>query len=248
MKKFYLIISLIGIFFFLTSLTAQAQDSFLKGWKGSVFAGYNQSSGNTNRTISNLQININKEKDVNTYLLKGKVSYSQTEGSMDSQKWDILGRFSFNFGTENKWFNFYQVSADHDYFADIDYRITPTIGIGYHFIKTETLTWDADMGLGYRMERYRVNVDKDDEFLTAILHTLFKKRIFEKSHISQEITMYPALEGESGTIFQLETILSNPLTEKIALQIKYLINHDTKPSPGKEKTDTQMIVGLKYIF
>lgn len=229
-------------------LSAVAGGGILTGWQGSVFVGYNQTNGNTNKSAGNLQFEANKKEGKYAYLLKGNMSYSENNNSMDGQKWDALGRFSFDFGEDNKWYNFYQLYIDHDYFADIDYRITPSIGVGYHIANSEDWKWDADAGLGYRIERHRISKDTNDEYLTAIAHTFMKKRVFEKAFISEDLTVYPSLKSGAGTSLRSETVFSNPLTQALDLELKYILDFNTEPAAGKKKSDTQIIAGLKYKF
>jgi putative salt-induced outer membrane protein YdiY len=217
-------------------------------WKGNVFAGYDQSNGNTKKGAATLSAQAEKKIGVNAILLKGSTTYSTTSGKMDGQKWDALAKYSFDFGQENKWFNFYQLFADHDYFADVNYRMTPSAGIGYHLAASPEWTWDADAGLGYRITRHRVNKAADDEALTALLHTFMKKSVFAKAYVSEDFTAYPGLTSGSGTLLKSETVFTNPLSEKLDLQLKYLVDHDTKAAGGKKKTDTRFIAGLKYSF
>lgn len=231
----------------LMPLTARAEEG-QDNWKGSVFAGYNQSNGNTNKSAANLQLEANKKSGRYAYLLKGSMSYSENNDSMDSQKWDALGRFSFDFGQDNKWFNFYQMLVDHDYFADIDHRLTPSAGVGYHIADSAEWKWDVDAGLGYRVERHRINEAADDEYLTAMAHTFMKKQVFDKAYISEDVTVYPGLKSDSATTVRSETTFANPLTERLDLEIKYILDHNTQPAEGKKKTDTQIIAGVKYKF
>ncbi len=217
-------------------------------WIGNVFAGYDQSNGNTKKGAATLSAQAEKKVGVNVFLLKGNTSYSSTNSKMDGQKWDALGKYSYDFGHENKWVNFYQISADHDRFSDIKYRLTPSIGIGYHIAASDEWAWDADAGLGYRITRHNVNKAKDDEVLTGLLHTFMKKSIFEKSYLSEDLTVYPGFESDAGVLVRSETVFTNPLSAKMDLQLKYIVDHDTEAAEGKKKTDTRFIAGLKYNF
>ena len=246
--NFFKMLVVAGAFFLVAPVSAAAGEGLLGGWQGSVFAGYNQSKGNTNKSVANLQLGMDKKSGRYAYLFQGNMSYSETNDSMDGQKWDALGRFSFDFGKENKWYNFYQLLIDHDYFADIDYRMTPSVGVGYHIAASEDWTWDADAGLGYRVERHRINKAADDEYLTAIAHMFMKKRVFDRAYVSEDITVYPGLESGSAATLRSETVFSNPLTETMDMEIKYILDYNTEPAAGKKKTDTQIVAGLKYKF
>lgn len=227
---------------------AMSNEGLLSGWTGDIFAGYSKSVGNTQKSAGNLSASALKKFDKSQFLLKGNLFYSESNKSMDTQKWDILAKFSHDFGTDDNWFSFAQVLVDHDYFSDIDYRITPSAGLGYHIFKGEDFTWDADAGLGYRITRHRVNEAADDEALTALLHTFAKKQIFDKAFLSEDLTVYPGLKSDSGVLLRSETAFTNPLSKNMDLELKYILDYNSEPAAGKKKTDGQFIAGLKYKF
>lgn len=238
-------IVLSGIFFISNQAFAEG---LLEGWSGDVFAGYNQTNGNTEKGSGSLTVTAKKKFERSDFMFKGSVFYSQANNKMDGQKWDGLARYSYDFGKEKEWFNFYQVLVDHDYFSDIDYRVTPSTGIGYHIARTEDWTWDADAGLGYRITRHRINTATDDESLTALLHTFMKKKVMENAFLSEELTVYPGLESGSGVLVRSETAFTNPLNKNLDLELKYIVENNSEPAAGKKKTDTQFIAGIKYKF
>lgn len=227
---------------------APEQTGIWSGWSGDVFAGYSKTTGNTQKSSANLSASALKRFDKSQFLLKGSMTYSESNKMMDGQKWDALAKYSHDFGQDDNLFSFTQVYVDHDYFSDIDYRITPSTGLGYHIVKTDDWTWDVDAGLGYRITRHRVNKAADDEALTAILHTFAKKQIFEKAFISEDLTVYPGLKSDSGVLLRSETTFSNPLRENVDLELKYIMDYNSQPATGKKKTDGQFIAGLKYKF
>ncbi len=231
----------------LLSPAVHAQEIF-EGWSGEVFAGYDQTNGNTEKASGSMTAKAVKKIDKGEYTLKSNIFYSESDNSMDGQKWDALAKYSFNFGKEDRWFNFYQVFVDHDYFADIDYRVTPSVGLGYHLSRTEDWTWDVDGGLGYRITRHRINDAADDEVVTALAHTFMKKKIFTSAFLSEDLTVYPSLEADEGVSLKSETAFTNPLSEDIDLEIKYIVDYDSEPAEDKKKTDTQFIAGIKYKF
>lgn len=244
LKKFTI---LLGLAVFMSGATlSHAQEADAK-WTGSVFAGLNMQSGNTKKTSGNLSAAAERKMESAILALKANISYSESNRMMDGQKWDALARYALDFGQDNNWYNFYQMYVDHDYFADIDYRLTPSAGLGYHIVKSDDFTWDADAGLGYRITTYRSTSSSDSD-PTALLHTFAKKTVFEKAAISEDLTVYPGLSKNSGVLLRSETAFTNPLTESFDLQLKYVVDHNTEPGVGKKKTDTQFIAGLNYKF
>ena len=124
---FFFGVGLLGVLIFSGPVFA---GSLLEGWTGDVFAGYNQSGGNTDKGAGSIAAQAVKKWETSSFTLKGSAFYSQSNNKMDGQKWDALAKYSYDFGKDDLWFNFYQVLVDHDYFADIDYRVTPATAWG----------------------------------------------------------------------------------------------------------------------
>lgn len=215
---------------------------------GSLFAGYNRSNGNTNKSSANMRLDASKASARHTLSLKSGLSYSANNDLMDGQKWDVLGRYSYDFVQEGNWFTFCQFLADHDRFADIHYRLTPSAGFGYHFSRLREWEWLVDGGFGLRFERHRTNTFADDDFPTAVLHTFMKRMIFSKAFLSEDFVVYPGLEKQSASTIRSETVFSNPLTDYLSTELRYILDYNTDPSDGKKNTDIRLLAGISYTF
>jgi putative salt-induced outer membrane protein len=217
-------------------------------WTGELFAGYTYVSGNTDKKAANFAMNLVKKLVKAEFSVKGNMNYSEANNKMDGQTWDGLVKYTHDFGVDDRWFSVYQVLVDHDYFSDVKYRITPSVGVGYHIARSEDFIWDVDAGLGYRITRHRVNTAADDEALTAIAHTFLKKRVFTKASLSEDVTVYPGLKADSGIVLRSETAFSNPLSAKLDLELKYIVDYNSQPATGKSTTDKKFVAGIKYKF
>ena len=80
-----------------------------------------------------------------------------------------------------------------------------------------------------------------------IVRTFLDKLVFEKAHLTEDLSVIPSLEG-SGYRIKSETGFSNPLTKELALTLRYMIDFDSEPADNKKKTDTRFIAGLDYSF
>ncbi len=102
-----------------------------------------------------------------------------------------MARYAYSFGGDLKWYNFYKLEADEDYFADIDYRLTPSTGVGYWFSDTDDLKAMAEMGLGYQYTNYRIEVKSTGEPV-LVPRIFIDKRLIAKLHLSEDLTAYPS--------------------------------------------------------
>ena len=231
---------------FLIQNIVSAEDQPESQWKREIALGYNKSTGNTEKSEFSIVGAIKREMEHAQFGSSVDIYYSSSDGQMDSQKWTSLTRYAFDFSDDYKWFNSYQVEVNHDRFADIDYRVLPSVGIGYWFAREEDWTWSVEGSAGYEMTKYRS--DKDDDNSPVLLgRTFLKKKILDNAFISEDFSVIPTLDN-TGTRFKSETEFTNPLSEGLDLSIKYIVNHDTEPSLDKKETDTRLITAIKYSF
>jgi len=135
-------------FLVITEVKEEVSSDKEKLWAGEFSIGYNDSGGNTqnNQMISSFY--ANRKTDYNEFTIKGDSYYSSSNKKMDAQSWQGMGRCAFSFW-DNKWYDFYKIEADHDKFASVDYRLIPSIGIGYWLTDTEDLKVMIESGLGF---------------------------------------------------------------------------------------------------
>lgn len=215
-------------------------------WKKDVASGYSRSDGNTKKSSANIDINVTRKTEKDEVNLKGKVFYSSSDGKMDAQKWYTMARYGFNIW-DKKWFSFYKLETDHDRFANISYRIIPSLGLGYWF--SDTPDWKAMTEVGVGM----MHTDYSDTTKTAneavmVPRAFFDKRLFGESHLIEDITLYPSLKNAGDYRLHSETTLSNPINKQLSLKLSLVEDYNSEPPAGKKKSDSQILSSLNYSF
>ncbi|MBU0503676.1 MAG: DUF481 domain-containing protein, partial [Candidatus Omnitrophica bacterium] len=182
---------------------AKIQEHKSKLWQREISMGLNKSSGNTENTHLSSSLYVNRKTDANEFTIKGDIFYSSANKTMDAQKWYSMIRYAYSF-SERKWYNFYKLESDHDRFANIDYRIIPSLGIGYWF--SDIPDWKAITEVGIGLEHANFKDDtKDSNEAVLIPRAFFEKKLFGKSRISQDIIFYPSLTESGEYRFYSET-------------------------------------------
>ena len=224
--------------------TKQKKD---KLWQSEIAVGYSKASGNTQNNQFSLRSKANRKTDHDEFTLRGDVHYSSTKKKMDSQKWYGMGRYAFSFGGNIKWYNFYKLELDHDRFANIDYRIIPSIGIGYWF--SDEPDWKAMTEVGLGLEHTESRDDtKDSDEVVLIPRAFFEKKLFGDSLVSQDLTLYPSLSDIGELRLHSESKLTNPINDKLSLSLSLIDDYNANPPQGTKKNDIQIISALTYSF
>ena len=166
---------------------------------------------------------------------------------MNAQKWNGSGRYAFNLGSQNKWYNFYKLTADHDRFANIDYRLLPTTGLGYWFHDTDSMKLMAEAALGYEYTDFRDATDESEEML-FVSRGFMEKVLLGDSKIRQDVFFYPAVDDFSDYRLHSETVFTNPLSDRLSLSVSFIDDYDSEPSGDIKKNDIRLTTSLTYSF
>ncbi|RLC35405.1 MAG: hypothetical protein DRZ76_00285, partial [Candidatus Nealsonbacteria bacterium] len=193
--KYFFILFICFIFLLEGSLFAEesevAEEEKPKLWQGAISLGYNKTSGNTNTSALSAGFFADRKSDKDEVNLKATLSYSSSDKKMDTQKWYTMSRYAYSFW-KKKWYNFYKLELDHDRFANIDYRILPSMGVGYWFSDSEDFKAMTEAAAGFEHTNYRDDT-KDSNEILLIPKAYLEKKVFKNSRISQELILYPSL-------------------------------------------------------
>ena len=215
-------------------------------WSGAVSAGYSQSSGNTRKAALLAEVKAGRKTDEDEVNLKATIQYSSSEKKMDTQKWYSLLRYARSLH-DSAWYYFTKIETDHDYFANINYRITPSVGLGYWFKDADDFRLLAEIGAGFEHTNYR-DATKDDNEPILIPRGYFEKRILRQSRLSQELVLYPSLKSTGEYRLHSETAWVTPINDSLSLKLSFIDDYDSNPAAGKKKNDTILVSSLSYAF
>ena len=215
-------------------------------WERRISLGYNSSSGNSETAKITARLNVLRKSEAGEFTLKADYYYSSSDNTMDSEKWYGMGRYDLIFGG-GKWHNFYKIEADHDRFANVDYRIVPAVGIGYRFADEPDWKARIEGGFGWERTSYRDSSPNDEE-VVFVPGALLERKFFENLTISEDLTLYPSLENSGEFRMHSDTSLTNPISDGISLSISVVNDYDSDPAGGKEKNDMRIISTLNVSF
>jgi len=217
-------------------------------WDGFVSAGYNAARGNTETDQLSLSLFLNRNRrHVDEITLKGDIYYSVVNKDTDAQKLYGAARYAYSFGETKKWYNFYRLEADHDRFANIDYRLVPSGGVGYWFFDLPDTKLMAESAIGLEHTNFRDDTDERNE-MVLIPRAFFEQKIFRNTRISQDIKAYPSLTDFGDYRIRSETTLVNPLTDKISINFSLIDEYNSDPPEDTDENDLRFISSLMYSF
>ncbi|MFC1704554.1 YdiY family protein [Candidatus Omnitrophota bacterium] len=215
-------------------------------WTKEISVGYDKTSGNTQKSSLSTALVLKRKTEDDEFDFKGDTYYSESNNKMDAQKWNLMTRYALSFW-EKDWFNFYKVDVNHDRFANIDYRIVPSAGIGYWFFDNDDEKLMVELGAGVQYTNY--NDGTSDETEPVLIPRAYgEKRIFKNARISEDITLYPSLQDAGDYRLHSETALTNPINDELSLKLSWINDYDSNPAAGIKDHDMSLITSLVYSF
>lgn len=220
--------------------------SFWEGWTGSVQAGVNGASGNSENF--NLRLGFNASRV--TLAMETKVdatyTWSTDDGTKTASRGDMSLRNDWNLG-ESPWFVFAIGKIEYDEFQDWRWRTSGIVGPGYTLIKDEKTTLKVRGGIGVSREFGGVR----DEFTPELdVGFDFERQLTERQKVFVTHDTSPSIEDLSD--FRMVTkagweILVDP---EVNLLLKLGVEHrrQSKPGEGFKKDDLDYFAVLGWNF
>jgi putative salt-induced outer membrane protein YdiY len=225
----------------------EAPSGFVE-WKRELSAGFNRTTGNTREDSFAGGFLVSRiSKHVDEWTAKGNLFYSSKNRKMDKQKWYLMGRYAYSFGSAKKWYNFYRIEAEHDRFADIDYRLVPAGGFGYWFFDSEETKLMAEVGGGLEQTYYKSDIKSGSEWV-LIPRAWLEKRIFENITFRQGVSYYPTFEDFNSYRIRSETAIDFAINSHLKLRFSMWDDYNSRPTEGTKKNDLRAITSLAYSF
>ena len=218
-----------------------------KLWKNQLTLGYNQKGGNTKNQTGSAKLSMNRKTESDEWTLAAGGDYGSSDKKLDMQKFAGLIRYAFSFGERLKWYNFYKVEGSRDRFANINYRLVPSIGIGYWFSDEEKFKAMTEIGVGLQHTNFRDDSKTTNEAI-LVPHAFMEKALWKKLIFSQEVILYPSLSEMGEYRFFSKTKFSNPINETLSLQFSFIDEFNSNPSGDTKRNDFRIQSGIQYNF
>lgn len=224
----------------------ETQDDGPLLWERRISLGYNKTSGNTQNAQSSLMLLMHRKTTQDEFHISADSYYSSSNKKNDAQQWNGMLRYAYSFW-RNKWYNFYKLEGNHDRFANISYRIIPSVGLGYWFSDQDDWKAMFEVGAGLEYTNYR-DATKDENEAVIIPRAFLEKRLIHESKISQDISFFSSPDNASNVRLHSETALSSPLTDKLSLRFSFIDDYNSAPAQGVKKNDFKFISSLDFSF
>jgi putative salt-induced outer membrane protein YdiY len=215
-------------------------------WTGSLGAGLSLTSGNTDTSSYNLTFEAMRDpKKLWVFKTAGLYLRSEQDGE------DTADKTVFHVREERllseRLFAFGDIGYLRDRFKDIDYLVSPQVGVGWKAILPEPISLVFDAGVGAAFEK---NPGRDSTSDAAFnVGEEFVWNFSERASLTQRVRGLWKFDDTEDAFYHGEIAVAASLTELLELKIAYLVDYDNLPSsPDLDKTDTALLAALVMKF
>lgn len=217
-------------------------------WGGVVDTGLAVAGGNTETLTFNLAANAARttaRDKISLYALSLFARNSVTGEPLTTASL-VGGGSRYDFNISDKWFAFGQIDLLHDRFQQLDLRVAPAGGVGYHAIKTPNTILDLSAGGGLNKEFFTNGLSRTSGEL--LLGEAYSRKFSKITTLSQSWQFFPNLTdtGEFRSVFNLGLVTQ--LTKLLSWQLTFTNLYLSNPPVGVKTTDVILTTGLRFTF
>ncbi len=137
----------------LMSIVRGDKDSFWGFWSGKASAGISFQRGNTDQTLFSYQGFIRRQTAITRTRLDFNGAISLLNGDQNENRHTGVIKLDI-FLTPRFYITPGYFEVINDRFQNIDYKLTPAAGVGYHLIKRKKVKCDIELAVGYQYTYY----------------------------------------------------------------------------------------------
>ena len=221
----------------------------LEGWAGGGNLGLALARGNSDTTNLALGFNAARPTTTDKWTIQAASIYStSTTDNINSTTANALGGFiRYDHNLSKKWFAFGLFAGSYDHAQDLNVRISPSGGLGFHAIASKMTTLDLLGGFGYTYESYS-HGGPTNNLLNATIGDEFSHKFTANTAIIQDFYFFPYLNDGGGYRGVFDFGIASKFYRAITWNLNFGDRYNSKPVEGKRNNDVLLTTGLGLTF
>ena len=210
-------------------------------WSGTVSAGYQANTGNTENESINFKTEIKYEPGrwhhIFNAFANGRSEDKQTTAEAYSANWKS------QYDLSDRYYAFGSVDWYKDRFSSYDQQLYETAGLGWRVLTGPQHVLDVEIGGGARQSDLQDGTSQDEA--VGLLRGIWQWQISENAKFVQRAGV---VTGSDNTFIESVSELKAGIIGALSLVLGYAVKHNTDVPPDTEKTDTYTSLSLEYAF
>jgi putative salt-induced outer membrane protein len=237
------------------TLTQQAADRDLakirtrkpwQGWKGQAQAGVNATTGTTDTAGLSLGLNLVRNGVKWRHTVIASANYARQNGITTANQHALS--YQLDYKVNDRFFVMGLGSWEGDRFSGFERRFSETLGMGYTALKTPAMTLNLTAGPALRQTRYVAGYQttgQEDGKFAGRAGLDYSWTIRPGVVFTENASFY----GQTGnSTLTANTALTMKVFGRLSVQAGLLLDYETLPPVGTEKTNTTSHLTLVYGF
>lgn len=212
-------------------------------WETTAGLGLTITDGNSETLLFTVNGNTLRKWEQGEFSAGVDAGYGENDGEQNVGFVKGFGQYDFRLA--ERWYGFVRAEALHDSIADIRYRVPLTVGVGYHFIKTEKTSLRAEAGPGYVWEK--VGTDSR-EYATIRFNERFTHKFSDRARIWQSFEYQPKVTDWGEYFLTGEIGIGADITKALELRVVLQDWYVSNPAPDRDSNDLKLVAGVNYKF
>jgi putative salt-induced outer membrane protein YdiY len=218
----------------------------LEGWTGGGSFGFALARGNSQTTNLALGFDATRKTAKDEWVVDAASVYSKDDKTSTTSANSFQGLIRYDHNLTKRLFAYAAFAGGYDELQNLNYRIYPNGGLGFHAIASPRTTLDLLGGFGYTRESYTTGLTNN--LLTATLGDEFAYKLFKSTTIIQNLYYLPSLSDTSiyhiNGNFGIATKLNGWLTSNLNFNDRY----NSAPVLGNKNNDILFTAGVGFTF
>jgi len=218
----------------------------LEGWTGGGSFGFALARGNSQTTNLALGFDATRKTTTDAWVIDAASVYSTDAKTNATTANSFQGLIRYDHNLTKRLFAFAAFGGGYDELQNLNYRIVPNGGLGFHAIASARTTLDLLGGFGYTRESYTTGLTNN--LLTATLGDEFAYKLTKSTSIVQNLYYLPALNDTSiyhiNGNFGIATRINGWLTSNLNFNDRY----NSAPVLGNKNNDILFTAGVGFTF
>jgi len=220
----------------------------LEGWEGGGNFGLGLARGNADTTNIALGFNADHKTvdDQITINATSIYSTSTTNNVTTTTANAFGGSIRYDRNITKKLFAFGLFAGLYDHAQDLDERLSPNGGLGYHVIASKTTTLDLLGGIGYTYENYSTGMINN--IINATIGEELMHKFNATTTLTERLYFFPYLNQNGNYRGTGDIGLASKLYRALTWNLNFDDIYNSQPVPGKKNNDLLLTTGVGITF
>lgn len=221
---------------------------FLEGWAGGGNFGLALARGNSDTTNVALGFNADRKTTTDEWNVVAASLYSTTttDNVTTTGASALGGSIRYDHNLTKRLFAFGLFGGMYDHAQDLDVRLSPNGGLGYHLIASKMTTLDVLGGIGYTYENY--SSGEVNNFINANVGEELNHSFTATTSIFERLYFFPYLNNAGNYRGTFDFGVASKFYRALTWNLTFGDIYNSLPVNGKKNNDLVLTTGIGVTF